>query len=156
VIPRPTLRPTLGSFARLVALCGMLSCIGLPGESLAEIKGEKHFHAVVTDTQGVETDLRNILFYWEEKVSETAFVPHELKQVPVKRGAATVNVKFEKIKQIDITPAADKGHHPVLHITLTDGKTGDFALATAGSFKGESDFGEVELPAAGLKKIVFK
>ncbi len=124
--------------------------------AFAQTKGDKHFNAVVTDTQGVETDLKNILFYWEEKVSETAFVPHELKQVPVKRGAATVNVKFEKIKQIDIAPAADKGHHPVLHITLTDGKTGDFALATAGSFKGESDFGEVELPATGLKKIVFK
>lgn len=156
MIPRPALRTNSEHLVRLVALCGVLAIVGLPAQALAETKGEKHFHAVVTDTQGVETDVKNILFYWEEKVSETAFVPHELRQVPVKRGAATVNVKFEKIKQIDITPAADKGHHPVLHIMLTDGKTGDFALATPGSFKGESDFGEVELPASGLKKIVFK
>lgn len=132
-------------------LCGVLL-----GVAQAQTKGEKSFHAVVTDTQGVETDVKNILFYWEEKVSETAFVPHELKQVPVKRGAATVSVRFEKIKQIEIKPAADKGHNPILTITLTDGKTGEFALATLGSFKGESDFGEVELPTSGLKKIVFK
>jgi len=109
----------------------------------------------VTDTQGVETEVKNLLFYWEEKVSETAFVPHEVKQVPVKRGTATVNVRFDTIKQIDVNPGPDKAP-PLLTITLTNGKTGEFALAIAGSFKGESDFGEVELPASGLKKIVFK
>lgn len=120
----------------------------------AQNKGEKAFHAVVTDAQGVETDVKNIQFYWEERVSETAFVPHELKQVPVKRGTATVNVKFDTIKQIDVQPGQDK--HPVLSISLSNGKTGEFALAIPGSFKGESDFGEVELPAHTLKKIVFK
>ncbi len=125
------------------------------GSAWAQSKAEKVFRAVVTDTQGVETEVKNLMFYWEEKVSETAFVPHELKQVPVKRGTATVNVRFDMIKQIEVTPGPDKAP-PVLNITLTNGKTGEFALAIAGSFKGESDFGEVELPASGLKKIVFK
>jgi hypothetical protein len=126
----------------------------LAGTASAQ-KPEKHFTAFVTDAQGVETEVKNIQFYWEEKVSETAFVPHELKQVPVKRGSATVNVKFDTIKQIDVKPASDKGL-PVFSITLSNGKTGEFALAINGSFKGDSDFGEVELPANGLKKIVFK
>lgn len=133
----------------------LLTAMVLAGTSAwAQTKGEKNFHAVVTDAQGVETDVKNIQFYWEERVSETAFVPHELKQVPVKRGTATVNVRFDTIKQIDVQP--DKDKLPVLSITLSNGKTGEFALAIPGSFKGESDFGEVELPAHTLKKIVFK
>lgn len=133
----------------------LLTAMVLAGTSTwAQTKGEKNFHAVVTDAQGVETDVKNIQFYWEERVSETAFVPHELKQVPVKRGTATVNVRFDTIKQIDVQP--DKDKLPVLSITLSNGKTGEFALAIPGSFKGESDFGEVELPAHTLKKIVFK
>jgi len=157
VRPKTTTRPVSNGQYVAIVLCGIFSLGSLLlNTALAQTKGEKHFNAVVTDTHGVETDVKNILFYWEEKVSETAFVPHELKQVPVKRGAATVNVRFEKIKQIEIKPAPDKEHNPVLAITLTDGKTGEFALAMPGSFKGESDFGEVELPAAGLKKIVFK
>ena len=118
-------------------------------------KGEKTFSAIVTDAQGVETEVKNIQFYWEEKVSDTAFVPHELRQVPVKRGTATVNVKFDTIKQIEVKPSSDKGL-PVFNITLANGKNGEFALAINGSFKGESDFGEVELPASGLKKVVFR
>lgn len=125
------------------------------GQAWAQHKAEKTFQAVVTDAQGVETEVKNIMFYWEEKVSETAFVPHELKQVPVKRGTSTVNVRFDTIKQIDVKPGVDKAP-PVFTITLTNGKTGEFALAIGGSFKGESDFGEVELPANGLQKIVFK
>lgn len=127
----------------------------LSSPALAQPKAEKTFSAVVTDAQGLESDVKNIHFYWEEKISETAFVPHELRHVPVKRGAATVNVKFETIKQIDFKPGSDKGL-PILTITLANGKTGEFGLAIDGKFKGESDFGEVELPASGLKKIVFK
>lgn len=127
----------------------------IPRQALAEQKAEKAFSAVVTDAQGLDSDVRNIHFYWEEKVSETAFVPHELRHVPVKRGTATVNVKFDTIKQIDIKPGADKGL-PSLTITLANGKTGEFGLAIDGKFKGESDFGEVELPASGLRKVVFK
>lgn len=127
----------------------------LSGIAVAENKADKSFAAVVTDANGVETDLKHVLFYWEDKISETAFVPHELKQVPVKRGAATVHVKFETIKQIEVTPGPDKAF-PVLTITLTNGKTGEFTLGIAGSFKGESDFWKVDLPANFLKKIVFK
>lgn len=122
----------------------------------AQTKGEKTFHATLTDAQGVETEVKNVIFYWEEKISETAFVPHELKQIPVKRGTTTVNVKFDTIKVIDVKPGSDAKALPTLLVTLTNGKTGEFALAIDGKFKGDSDFGEVELPASGLKKIVFK
>ncbi len=37
-----------------------------------------------------------------------------------------------------------------------NGKTGQFGLAIDGKFKGESEFGEVEVPATGLRKVVFK
>jgi hypothetical protein len=129
--------------------------LGIVSSVSAQAKAEKSFTATVTDAQGIESEIKNVIFYWEEKVSETAFVPHELRHVPVKKGTATVNVKFDAIKQIEIKPGADKGL-PSLTITLTNGKSGDFGLAIDGKFKGESDFGEVELPAAGLKKIVFK
>lgn len=121
----------------------------------AQAKADKVFHAIATDAKGVETDIKNLIFYWEEKVSETAFVPHELREVPVKRGTATVKIKFDNIKHLDIKPSGN-GSLPMVAITLTDGKSGEFTLAIAGSFKGQSDFGEVELPAAELKKIVFK
>jgi hypothetical protein len=121
----------------------------------AETKSDKVFHAVITDAQGTETEVKNIVFYWEEKVSETSIALHELRHVPVKSGAATINVKFEKIKQIEAKPGTDKGS-PVFIITLTTGKTGEFPLAIPGQFKGESDFGEVLMPINSLKKIVFK
>ncbi len=98
----------------------------------------------MTDAQGVETEMKNTIFYWEDKVSETAFVPHELREVPVKRGHATVKVKFDAIKSIDVTPIQDNSV-PMLTINLTNGKTGEFALAIKGSFRGTSDVGEVEL-----------
>lgn len=122
----------------------------------AQAKGEKTFQAILTDAQGIETEVKNVIFYWEEKISETAFVPHELKQIPVKRGTTTVNVRFDTIKVIDVKPGSDAKALPTLLVTLTNGKTGEFALAIDGKFKGDSDFGEVELPASGLKKIAFK
>ena len=118
-------------------------------------RADKVFHASATDAKGIETDLKNVIFYWEEKISETAFVPHELKEVPVKRGTATVKIKFDSIKLIDLKPSGN-GSLPNVSITLADGKTGDFVLAIAGSFKGQSDFGEVELVASELKKLTFK
>ena len=110
---------------------------------------------MATDAKGIETDVKNVIFYWEEKISETAFVPHEMREVPVKRGTATVKIKFENIKQIDLKSSGN-GAPPNVSITLNDGKTGDFVLAIAGSFKGQSDFGDVELPAAEIKKLTFK
>lgn len=139
----------LGALATIFILDGPSS------QAFAQQKAEKSFSAVVTDAQGLDSDVKNVQFYWEEKVSETAFVPHELRHVPVKRGTATVNVKFDTIKQIDIKPGSDKGL-PSLTITLANGKTGEFGLAIDGKFKGESDFGEVELPVSGLRKVVFK
>lgn len=123
--------------------------------TFAQQNGDKPFHALVTDAKDMQTDLKNVLFYWEEKVSETSFIPHELKYLPVKRGTATVNIKFDGVKQVEVTPGADKAL-PTLHITLTNGKTGDFPLAIDGSFKGDSDFGQVDLPVQGLKKLEFK
>lgn len=137
-----------------VSLLAGLCVVALP--AWAQPKGEKTFQAVLTDAQGVETDVKNVIFYWEEKISETAFVPHELKQIPVKRGTTTVNVKFDTIKVIDVKPGSDPKALPTLLVTLTNGKIGEFALAIDGKFKGDSDFGEVELPASGLKKVVFK
>jgi hypothetical protein len=123
--------------------------------SAADSKGEKTFHIVVTDQQGVETELKNGIFYWEEKMSETSFVPHELRHLPSKRGTATVNIKFEQIKQIEIKPGADKAA-PSMTVTLTNGKNGEFVPAVDGSFKGESDFGQVEVPIGSISKVVFK
>ncbi|MBS0178293.1 MAG: hypothetical protein JSR20_05980 [Nitrospira sp.] len=123
--------------------------------AVAQQNGDKPFHALVTDAKDMQTDLKNVMFYWEEKVSETSFIPHELKHLPVKRGTATVNIKFDGVKQLEVTPGADKAL-PTLHITLTNGKTGDFPLAIDGSFKGDSDFGQIEVPVQGLKKLEFK
>jgi hypothetical protein len=130
-------------------------CAATPA-AWAQGKADKSFQAVLTDAQGVETEVKNVIFYWEEKISETAFVPHELKQIPVKRGTTTVNVKFDTIKAIEVRPASDPKTPPTLMVTLTSGKTGEFTLAIDGKFKGDSDFGEVELPAGSLKKVVFK
>ncbi|MCC2640868.1 MAG: exported protein of unknown function [Nitrospira sp.] len=123
--------------------------------SAADQKAEKTFHLVVTDRQGVETELNNGVFYWEEKLSETSFVPHELRHLPAKRGTATVNIKFDQIKQIEIKPAADKAA-PAMTVTLANGKNGEFVAAVEGSFKGESDFGQVEVPISSVSKVVFK
>jgi len=144
------------STSRLSALMNAIVVMCLLGSPVwAENKNEKAFHAVAVDAKGVETDVKNVIFYYEEKISETAFVPHELREVPVKRGTATVKIKFEGIKHIDLKPSGN-GTPPHVAITLHDGKTGEFVLAIAGSFKGQSDFGEVELPAAELKKLTFK
>jgi hypothetical protein len=136
-------------------LSALIAGAALAGTTEAQHTNDKTFAVVVTDAHGMETEVKGVLFYWEEKVSETAFVPHELKQVPVKHGAATVHVRFDTIKQIEVKPGPDKGL-PTLSIALTSGKTGEFLLAIPGSFKGESDFGQVEFPANGLKKVVFK
>ncbi|MGE3816234.1 MAG: hypothetical protein AB7G68_13685 [Nitrospiraceae bacterium] len=136
-----------------MVVAGLLVC-AVAGQA-AETKGDRSFQAIVADTQGLETELKNVMFYWEEKVSETSFVPHELRHLPVKRGTSTVNIKFETIKQVDVKPSDDKGL-PVIVITLTNGKSGEFVPAVAGSMRGESDFGQVDVPVASLSKITFK
>lgn len=143
----------VSAWCRVLCLMAVLSVIG--SAAWAQNKSEKVFHAAAVDAKGVETDVKNLTFYWEEKISETAFVPHELREVPVKRGTATIKIKFDSIKLIDFKPSGN-GAPPQVTITLHDGKTGEFLLAIAGNFKGQSDFGEVELPAAELKKLTFK
>jgi len=150
---RQTMRRSVIRSASLISVIGTLCLFVDP--ALAQNKSEKAFHAVAIDTKSVETDVKNVIFYYEEKISETAFVPHELRELPVKRGTATVKIKFDGIKHIDLKPSGN-GAAPNVTITLNDGKTGEFVLAIAGSFKGQSEFGEVELPAAELKKLSFK
>ena len=145
----------MGSGWMGAVLCSAcLLCLGAE-TALAQPKGEKAFQVVATDVKSVETDVHGVIFYWEEKISETAFVPHQLKEVPVKRGTATVKIKFDVIKTIDVKSSGN-GTPLAVAITLNDGKAGEFTLAIAGSFKGQSDFGEVELPAVELKRIAFK
>ncbi len=139
----------------LYGLVGLSLLLWAPGLSAADGKTEKSFTIAVTDQQGVETELKNGIFYWEEKMSETSFVPHELRHLPSKRGTATVNIKFDQIKQIEIKPDADKAA-PAMTVTLTNGKNGEFTPAVSGSFKGESDFGQVEVPIGSVSKVVFK
>ncbi len=136
-------------------LVGLVLLLWAPVGSAADTKAEKTFHIVVTDTQGVETELKNGIFYWEEKMSETSFVPHELRHLPAKRGTATVNIKFDQIKQIEIKSGADKAA-PAMTVTLVNGKNGEFVPAVNGSLKGESDFGQVEVPIGSISKVVFK
>ncbi|MDQ6733602.1 MAG: hypothetical protein M3Z35_05705 [Nitrospirota bacterium] len=133
----------------------MTALLVFAAHAIAQGKSEKTFNALITDTQGIETEIKNVSFYWEEKISETAFVPHELRQLPVKRGTATVQVKFDTIKQLDVKQNPDKGL-PTFAITLTNGKSGEFTAALAGSFRGESDFGQTEIPISTITKVIFK
>lgn len=139
---------------RAVAVGGAVICALFASDTQAQTKAEKTFAAMVTDAQGVETDIRNLIFYWEEKVSETAFVPHELRYLPVKRGSTTNNIPFEKIKQIEAKPAGGEGI--TVTVTLANGKTGEFVLTVQGSFRGESDFGQADVPAKSVSKVVLK
>ena len=142
--------PRLVVSALTVGIC----CFG-PTVGQAEQKPEKSYTAIVTDAHGVETEIKNAVFYWEEKLSETAFVPHELRHLPVKRGSSTINIRFEQIKQIENKPGAN-AEGSMLTVTLQNGKSGEFSLATPGSFRGESDFGQADIPVKSVAKVVFK
>ena len=82
-------------------------------------------------------------------------MPHELRHFPAKRGTSTVNIKFETIKQVDVRPW-DVKIAPAITITLTNGKTGEFVPVVNGSLRGESDFGQVDVPIQSISKIIFK
>jgi hypothetical protein len=135
-------------------LVGLMMWVWTPALSAAD-RAEKTFQMVVTDQQGIETELKNGIFYWEEKISETSFVPHELRHLPAKRGTATINIKFDQIKQIELKPGADQAA-PSMTVILLNGKNGEFVPAVSGSIKGESDFGQVEVPIGSISKVVFK
>jgi len=48
-----------------VSLLMLTFLVVLTGETRAEPKAERTFAAVVTDAQGVDTEIRNLIFYWE-------------------------------------------------------------------------------------------
>lgn len=66
-----------------------------------------------------------------------------------------MKVKFDSIEHLDIKPSGN-GPLPIVVITLTNGKTGEFGLAIVGSFKGQSGFGEMEFAATETRRVVFK
>ena len=135
----------------------MLGVLLLLSDS-ARAQETEHFTALVTDSQEVKTEMKHMRLYWEEKVSETSFVPHEVTHVPVKRGAATVTIPFKKIHKIDVKPdgASPAKALSVLVIALRDGKTGEFPLALEASLIGMSDFGEIRVALKDLRTVVFK
>jgi len=140
------------SHKKVIAFALLLSL--MPTFMWAQSKPDKSFTAIVTDDQGVETEIRNVVFYWEEKLSETAFVPHELRHLPVKRGSTFNNIPFDKIRQVEIKLSGPEGVNVV--VTLANGKTGEFTVTTFGSFRGDSDFGQVDVSVIAVSKVVIK
>lgn len=132
----------------------MVLCLGVFPAG-AEVKDHQGFHVVATDEKNIETELQRALFYYEEKLNETSFIPHEIDTLPLKRGAAIVHVKFHTIKQIEFGPGPNDDSRAAT-VMMTNGKSGEFLLAIAGSFKGMSEFGEVLVPVSGIKKVVFR
>ena len=124
--------------------------------AFAEEQGQQTFDARVTDVEGMETTIENAKLYWEEKLDETSFVPHEIRYVPVKRGKATVKIKLQNIKWIDVAPDSTVTGTPRLTITLTNGKSGEFPVAREVSLIGMSDFGDMKVPFTELKRIEFQ
>jgi len=114
--------------------------------------GAQSFEVTVIDAEGIESQVQNFRFYYEERLDETAFVPHELHYVPVKKGAATIQVKFSTIEKIRV---ALNGKEPELTVHLTNGKTGKFPIGIDGRFRGDSDFGEVDFLPSGIRSIIF-
>src|SRR3569832_2397732 len=94
IMNRWTITRATRTLAYATLAVGLLWTFGGPVWAQNKTDG-KTFHASRTDAKGIETDLKNVIFYWVEIISETAFVPHELNEVPVKRGTATVKIKFD-------------------------------------------------------------
>jgi len=139
----------------LIRLLMTLIILGCPMFVTTSLANPSSFTAKTTDASGVEMTLGNARLYWEDKIDDTTFVPHEITHVPVKRGTATMNVKFENIKHIDIKPGQANKGTASLNIALQNGKSGEFPLAKSVSLIGESDFGEIKVPVEDLRTIVF-
>ncbi len=139
------IRPNL--FAVLLALTVLFpTCV------LAQ---DRTFTANTTDAEGIELSVSNARLYWEEKIDETTFVPHEITHVPVKHGAATINVKFQKIANIEVKPDHPAKGRQALTIKLLSGKSGEFPLAKEVTLIGQSDFGEIRIPMKNLRSLTF-
>lgn len=121
----------------------------------AEVAEDATFDATFIDASGLRTDVTNMVFYWEEKLSETQLALHELRHVPARRGTVPIKIQFSRIKSIEFKSSDGRGD-PVLSITLKNGKTGEFNLEIPGSFKGQTEFGEMIASPAQLKKVVIK
>ena len=134
-------------FALLLALT-----IALPVSGLAQ---NRTFTAETTDADGIQMSVSNARLYWEEKIDETTFVPHEITHVPVKHGAATINVKFQKIARIQVKPDHPAKGRQALTIKLLNGKSGEFPLAKEVTLIGQSDFGEIRIPMQNLRSLTF-
>lgn len=113
------------------------------------------FTAKTTDAEGIEMSVSNARLYWEEKIDETTFVPHEIRHVPVKHGAATINVKFQQIAKIQVKPDHPAKGRQALTIKLLNGKSGEFPLAKEVTLLGQSDFGEIRIPMKSLRSMTF-
>lgn len=134
-------------FALLLALT-----IALPISVLAQ---NHTFTAETTDADGIQMSVSNARLYWEEKIDETTFVPHEITHVPVKHGAAIINVKFQRIARIQVKPDHPAKGRQALTIKLLNGKSGEFPLAKEVTLIGQSDFGEIRIPMQSLRSMTF-
>lgn len=67
-------------------------------------KDREHFQALITDADGLQTEVSDIKIYWEEKIDETSFVPHEDRHLLVKRGKATIEIGLKKFRALRYFP----------------------------------------------------
>lgn len=146
-------RRTHESSRRVLGLVIALALTGSAGSGA--VAADKTFEAVFVDAGGLETPVRGVVFYWEEELSETQLALHEVTHIPAKRGTVPIQIHFDKIKQVEFKNSAQQDD-PVLSVTLKSGKRADFSLQIPGSFKGETDFGEMIAGPAHLSKILFK
>ncbi|MEE8493010.1 MAG: hypothetical protein V3S25_03115 [Nitrospirales bacterium] len=136
---------------------GVLGFLMLLGPAIVQgaDQANQTFEATLTDAEGLETDVTNLVFYWEEQLSETQLALHELTHVPAKRGAVPIKINFDRIGHIEFKPGRITDRL-VLSITLKSGKAGEFTLERPGSFKGQTEFGDMIAAPTQLTKIVFK
>ena len=114
---------------------------------------EKALSATIIDNQDVQTDIQNVRIYWEEKVGEAAFIPHEAINLPVRKGSTTVHVSLGTIRKIEVER---KKELVIIRITLSTGKTGEFTPPMSFQVIGSSEFGEVRIPIEEVKTVTFK
>lgn len=138
----------------VIGLIGLGLALIIPSPVLSQTKAERQFQATVTDGQGIETEIKHIMFYWEEKVSDTAFVPHELRHVPVKKGTATVNVKFDSIKQIEVKPRRIQACHRWPSLSPTE-RLVSWRWPSKEVSEGNPTLGKSTCQPVGLKSIRF-
>ena len=73
----------IGPLGAIVALSFIVAWLAFMDQAVAQAKGEKTFNALITDTQGIDTEVKNVLFYWEEKISEVSVMFGSMNSVVV-------------------------------------------------------------------------